>query len=181
MKALCFLLAFFFVSLQNYAQLYIAKGGTVSFFSEAPLENIEAESKSVNAIINSENSEIAVIIPVSSFQFKKALMQEHFNEKYMESQKYREARFKGRILGDVDYKKEGVYSVTASGLLDLHGVEKNYIEKGTLTVKGGTLLLDCKFTINLRHHKIAVPSIVSQKIAEQVLITIHLTCIPYNK
>ena len=181
MKALCFLLAFFCVSLQNYAQLYIAKSGTVSFFSAAPMENIDGESKSVNALLNAENNEIAVIVPVSSFQFKKALMQEHFNEKYMESQKYREARFKGRILGDVDYKKDGVYPVTASGLLNLHGVEKSYTEKGTLTVKGDELLLACQFNVILKDHKIEVPSIVSQKIAEQVLVTMHVICIPYKK
>jgi polyisoprenoid-binding protein YceI len=181
MKTFWFIVAFFYLSLHAEAQLYIAKSGTISFFSEAPMENIEAESKSVNALLNAENNEIAVIVPIRSFQFKKALMQEHFNEKYLESDKYKEARFKGKISGAVDYKKDGIYPVTASGVLNVHGIEKNYTEKGTLTVKEGTLLLTCKFNVVLKDHKIEVPSIVAKKIAEQVAVTMDIICMPYKK
>ena len=181
MKAICFIIVFFCFSINSFAQLYIAKTGAISFFSETAMENIEAESKNANALFNSENNELALIVAIRSFQFKNALMQEHFNEKYMESDKYKEARFKGKISGDLDFKKDGVYQVIATGTLNLHGVEKTYSEKGTLTVKGNELVLSCKFHVILKDHKIEVPSLVSKKIAEQVLVTMSVMCIPYKK
>jgi hypothetical protein len=179
-KNFCLLL-FSFLAFCCKAQLYIAKAGTLSFYSEAPLENIEGISKNANAVLNTQNGEIAVIVSIRSFQFKKALMQEHFNEKYLESDKYKEATFKGIISGLVDYSKDGAYPVTASGTLNMHGIEKKYTVPGTITVKGTELLLACKFNVLLQDHKIEVPFLVAQKIAEKVLVSMNVVCLPYKK
>ena len=124
-----------FSSAKLNAQLYKCTEGTVFFFSEAPIENIDAKSKSINSFINTDAKTIAFIIPVSSFIFKKALMQEHFNEKYMESEKFPMLKFSGTINEPIDFTKDGVYKVSATGKLTIHGIENQVTEPGTITIK----------------------------------------------
>lgn len=161
--------------------IYTAKSGEIIFFSEAPLENIEAKSTSVNSLINLKTKEVAFIIPMTSFKFQKELMREHFNEKYVESARFPEARFKGKILEDIDFSKEGVYQVTATGPLVIHGIEKEHTEKGTLTVKSGKIHLETQFYVLLKDHKIEIPTLVTQKIAEKVLVKVKADYLPYHK
>src|SRR5258708_2971172 len=98
MKITVLVCSLFFISaIGTTAQVYKFNNGKVSFFSEAPVENIEAHSASLNSILNTMTNEIAFIVPINSFQFKKQLMQQHFNEKYVESDKYPEAAYKGKI------------------------------------------------------------------------------------
>jgi hypothetical protein len=160
------------------SQLFITKSGHITFFSEAPLENIDATSKSLNAVLDTKSEEIVFNVPITSFQFKKSLMQEHFNEKYLES---KNATFKGKIVGPVDYSKDSSYPVTVTGILTLHGVEKKYSEKGLLIVKGNEITLSGKFYIVLKDHKIEVPALVASKIAERVLVTLLAVFNPYKK
>lgn len=162
------------------AQKYFTKTGFISFFSEAALENIEAKSNQVMSIINSETGEMVFKMQIKTFQFEKALMQEHFNEKYLESDKYPDASFKGTIenIEDVDFTKEGAYPVTVSGTLNIHGVAKEYTAKGNVIVSGDKVMAEALFPVRLSDHDVKIPGAVKDNIAEVVEVTVNAT---YNK
>nr|MCU0354403.1 YceI family protein [Cytophagales bacterium] len=148
-------------------QLYSATNTEVSFFSDAPLEDIEATCKTGQSLINTATREVAVKIPIKSFKFPNSLMQEHFNENYMESEKYPHAVFKGKINENIDFSKPGTYPVTATGRINIHGVERDQTIKGTLTVAPNQLNLEAKFDVLLADHQIKIPEVVFMKIAEK--------------
>ena len=157
------------------AQIYTGKTYQVSFFSDGPVEDIAATSKSAQVILNTANNGIAVKVTIKGFDFEKKLMQEHFNEKYMESDKYPYATFTGKIKDSIDYKKDGVYKITVAGKLNMHGVEKDRNIQGTLAVKGGEIIIDSKFPVALKDHNIEIPTLVAQNIAEIVDVTLKFT------
>lgn len=151
--------------------LYKAKSTKVDFFSEAPLENISAVNTGCASLINTKTREVAVVVPIKLFEFEKDLMREHFNENYMESDKYKNASFKGKINEEVDFTKEGTYELSATGAFNIHGVEKQRTLKGTMKVTKKGLELDAKFMVKLEDHDIEIPKIVFEKIAEEVEVT----------
>lgn len=161
----------------GHAQLFQAQNGEISFFSKTPLENIDAISKNVNSIINATTNEIAVQVRVTTFVFPNKLMQEHFNENYLESEKFPMASFKGKIKEDVDLKKAGTYPVSASGVATIHGVTKPIELKGTIVSDGTNLTLTSQFSVRLQDYQIDIPKIVFAKIAEVIDVQskIHFT------
>src|SRR5690606_20642064 len=108
------------------AQIYTAKPGStmISFFSEAPLENIEAVNKSATIVLKTSDNDLQMSISIQNFKFKNALMEEHFNENYMETNKYPKAVFRGKINEKVDYAKEGEQKVSVTGKMEIHGVTR---------------------------------------------------------
>lgn len=175
------LFIFFFIYNTGNAQIFSVKEGDVSFFSTTPLENIDAHNKNVNSFINTTKKEILFIVPVRSFEFKKKLMQEHFNENYMESDKFPSASFSGILEGDIDFSKNAVYDVMATGTLKIHGVEKKISEKGKITVKDEGFTVEAVFSVLLKDYNIERPKIVYQNIAESMEIKINMNYIPYKK
>jgi len=162
-------------SIQSLAQtkIYRTNNGEISFFSETPLENIDAYSESMSSAIKPVNKDVAAVVLITSFKFKNALMQEHFNEKYLESDKYPKATFAGVINEDIDFKKPGSYKITVTGKLTLHGVEQKRTINGLLTIDPNLKLkMKSDFTIKLVDHKIEVPQLVVTKIAETIRISI---------
>ena len=155
---ICLLVSSISLSAQD---LYKATDGEISFFSEAPVENISAINKDVKALINAKNAEVAFIVTNVGFKFEKPLMEEHFNENYMESHKYKVSVFKGKIVDEVDFTKDGTYEVTAKGTLDIHGVTVEREIKGTLTINNGKINLTTEFDVALKDHKIA--TVVGEK------------------
>ena len=174
-----FILIFNFSSAQN--KLYSSDKSEFSFFSKTPLEDIDAKNTRASSIINLSNRELVVRIPVSQFQFKNKLMQQHFNENYMESEKFPYATFKGKINEEIDFSKSGTYSVSASGILNIHGIDQNRNLVGTLTVSENSLLLDTKFEVLLVDHKIDIPKLVFKKIAEKINVSANINYLPYQK
>lgn len=170
MKKVLLLFALTASSLPLTAQLYTAQSGETSFFSKAPLEDISAVNKKVGAVLNTATGDIAVKIPMTEFSFPNKLMQEHFNENYVESDKYPAATFRGKIQETLDYTKPGSYPVTAKGTFDLHGVKQERTLKGTLTVGEGKLTLQSDFPVALKDHNIDIPKLVFQKIAETIAV-----------
>src|SRR5690606_28749001 len=124
------------------------------FFSSAPLEDIEATSTQGVSAINTTSRAIYFKVPVNTFQFRKKLMQEHFNENYLESDKFPYAEFKGKILGETDLTKDGTWPVEAEGTLLIHGVAKTYRVSGTITVAGGKTTAEAKFNVRVADHNI---------------------------
>ena len=161
--------------------LYSSTKTEFSFFSKAPLEDIEAKNTRATSAINISNREIVVRIPVSHFQFSNKLMQQHFNENYMESEKYPYATFRGKINEPIDPGKAGTYSVSANGILNVHGVDQNRKLTGKLAVGENSLKIETQFEILLADHQIEIPKLVFKKIAEKIEVSASLTYTPLKK
>lgn len=158
-----------------FAQKYMTRTGKITFFSSTSLENIEAFNNEVSAIADAGNGDIVFQAPIKSFKFEKALMQEHFNENYMESDKYPKAEFRGRIAnpGAVSFTKDGTYNVTAAGKLTIHGVTRDISVPGTITVKGSEVTINSKFKVRTAEYGIKIPALVEGKVAKEIAITVN--------
>lgn len=161
------------------AKIYICQNGTASLYSETPIENITANSNLLNVILNTNTNEINYLVAMKSFKFTKSLMQEHFNEKYVESDKFPNAIFKGKINENINWNKNGVFNITSTGLLTIHGVDKMHTEKGTLTIKDGKYTIEGNFVVKLVEHNIEIPKIVITQIAESINVKHRCILIPY--
>ncbi len=162
------------------AQIYLAKSSEISFFSSTPMEDIQAVNKSAKPILDVSTGDVQVKISIQGFVFPKPLMQEHFNENYLESDKYPDAVYKGKINEKVDYTKDGVNKVNVTGKLKMHGVEKDLAFSGTVTVSGKQVTLDSKFKIHIADYNIKVPSLVVKNIAEDVEVKMTAILEPYS-
>lgn len=162
-----------FLPLWASAQKYELTSSEVSFFSEAPLENIEAHNTQTTSLFNVASGEIAFVVPIKGFQFKKSLMQEHFNENYMESDKYPNGTFKGKVSG-YDPEKSGKQTAVAVGDLTIHGVTQKVRIEGTLQFQPGKAIMNAKFPVKLTDHDIEIPTVVFFNIAEVVEVTVQL-------
>ncbi len=167
----------YFVSAQSK---YISKNGKASFFSEALLEDIEAHSEEAQSIIDLSTKKVVVKIPISSFHFEKSLMEEHFNENYMETEKYPFALFEGvySSTSPINAGSDGTYQVEVTGKLTIHGVTKEIKTNGTIELKDGKLRSKTVFPVRLEDHNIKIPKIVFKNIAEVVEVSIDML---YNK
>jgi hypothetical protein len=160
--------------------IYTCKEIKAKLYSEAPIENIEAISSQGFSVINFTTSEIQFNIPIHSFQFKKSLMKEHFNENYMESDKYPNATFKGKINEKIDPSKDGDYPVTVTGELEVHGVKQQRTISGNIKAANNQLSINSQFNVLCKDHQIEIPKLVFKKIAEIIQITISGTFTPYS-
>jgi polyisoprenoid-binding protein YceI len=152
------------------AQVLSASKGESKFFSETPLENISAANSKVKAALNPATNQVAVKMSMTDFEFPNKLMQEHFNENYIESEKYPTASFEGVINEKIDWKKPGTYPVTAKGTFEIHGVKQPRTLTGKVTIEPGKITMVSDFTVPLEAHKIEVPKLVLMKIAEQIKV-----------
>jgi polyisoprenoid-binding protein YceI len=162
------------------AQIYLADSARISFFSKTSAEDIDAVNKICKPIMSTSTGEFDVSLVNTSFEFKKDLMKEHFNEDYMESAKFPKTTFKGKINGTVDYLEDGVYNVTVTGTMDMHGVQKQITIPGTITVKGGVLFVYAKFNVKIADYNVKLPSFLSMNVADNVDVTVKATMKPYN-
>ena len=150
---------------------YNTQKAFINFSSEAELELIKAASNDVRGIIDPATNKFAFTVDVNTFKgFNSELQREHFNEKYMESEKFPKASFSGKLIEQIDFTKNGTYEVRAKGDLDIHGVKQTRIIRGKLIINNGTLLVESQFLIPLSDHNISIPTIVSQKIATEIRI-----------
>jgi polyisoprenoid-binding protein YceI len=153
--------------------------GKIDFFSKTPVEDIEAHSKAAGAIITVETGAIAFKVPIKTFKFPNELMEEHFNENYMESDKFPDATFSGKMEPLVDFSKPGNYKVKAKGKLKIHGVEVEREFTGTLVVNADkTAELKSEMEVPLADHKIERPSLVMVKIADKIAVSVDFILKP---
>ena len=165
----------------SYGQLYSTSNGEITFYSHAPLEDIEATNKQVSCAIDLSKGQMAFSMLMNAFQFEKALMQEHFNERYVESHKYPKATFAGSIedIDKIDLSKAGSYNVTVSGKLSIHGVTQTVSSKGTLKIGDDkTLTANSTFTINLEDYKVKIPTMYIDNISESIEIKVKVKLKP---
>ena len=176
MKRIFFSAVILLLTLQTaHAQKLYTKNGLISFFSSTPMEDIKAENNQVLSVLNTQTGELQFSLLNKGFHFAKALMEEHFNENYMESNKFPKSTFKGTVadIAKVTVDKDGTYAVTVSGDLSMHGVTKAITASGSIIVKGGKATLSSKFKAKLADYNISIPSAVKSNISESIEITVN--------
>lgn len=160
-----------------HAQKYISRESKVSFFSEAPLEDIQAENTVANSIFDLGTGEIVFSVPIRGFKFPKSLMQKHFNENYMESEVYPKSTFKGKVTG---YREvEGSYDAQASGELSVHGVTNKVEVSGDVVIAPGEITISTTFPVKLEDYNIKIPKILFSNIAEVIEVKVEFIYKPY--
>lgn len=159
---------------------YLTNEGVISFYSHTVIEDITANNDKVAAVIDGEGGEVAIIVVMNEFQFEKKLMQEHFNENYVESEKYPKATFNGHISnnGTVDYQTPGNYVVQVNGDLTIHGITRQLSAEGSLEVTLDGITARTKFMLNPEEYDIKIPKVVRNNIAERMEINVELACAP---
>lgn len=155
----------------SFAQKYKSTTSHIRFFSEAPMEDIEAVNKNAQSALDLQSGEIVFSVPISGFQFEKSLMQEHFNENYMESEKYPKAIFTGKISG-YEISKSGWQDAEASGEMTIHGVQNPMSCEGRIRIDGNNVEIESKFPVEPADYNIKIPKVVFLNIAEVVEVTI---------
>lgn len=179
-----FLLVIFSFNVTSLAQsIFYTKKGHINFYSSTPMENINADNHTVVSLINTTNGEIAFSVLIAAFQFSKALMQEHFNENFMESSKYPKAIFQGKIvnLEDIDFAIDGTYQVSVMGDITIHGITKPLTTKGTISITDGKISSNATFYLKPADFDISIPALVRKNIAEELKVTVNSSYEPYSK
>jgi len=179
-KLLFFSIVLFAFFTKSEGQIYIADSCRVSFFSAATIENITAVNSLSKPVMSTATGDIQISITNEDFIFKSKLMQEHFNEDYMESDKYPHIIFKGKVNEKIDYTKEGVNNVTVTGTMDMHGIQKTITIAGTITIQNGIFFLTAKFDVKPADYKIKIPSVIGSDVAEKIAISFTSTMKPYK-
>lgn len=162
-------------------QKYFTRSGTISFFSKTPVENIEAVNHQTSCILDTQSGEIAVSAQMKGFEFEKALMQEHFNENYVESHKFPKATFKGEVVGfsSLTFSDETPNTVEVKGMLSIHGVDKQIKTSGTVSKVKDNYMAQAKFNVSPDDFDIKIPKAVINNISKEIEVSINLQLEPY--
>jgi polyisoprenoid-binding protein YceI len=168
------------VSVSNSQGKYLTKNGTINFFSKMPMEDITADNNQVLSIIDASSGKMAISILMKSFMFKKALMQEHFNENYVESDKYPKANFKGSIL-NFDAINETVSKAMVKGVLTIHGVSKEITIQANFIKTDEAILVEGDFIVEVDDFNIEIPAVVAKNIAKKIKVSFNFNHKPFKK
>jgi polyisoprenoid-binding protein YceI len=167
----------------NGQDRYFTKTGHIDFFSSTPVEDIKASNDQVTSFIDIKTGEMVFSVLMRSFAFEKALMQEHFNENYVESDKFPKAGFEGRIFNadKITWDKPGTVPVKVKGKLTIHGVTKEIETDGTLIIESGKITGKSSFKVKPEDYGIVIPQVVRKNFAEQMAINVQMNYQPYKK
>lgn len=167
---------FLFLNIDTQAQKYFTRDGQISFFSKTDVEDIEAKNYKVVAVYDIASGSIEFSALMKAFEFKKALMQEHFNENYVESDKYPKAVFKGKVenFSSAELSKFGEYPVSVIGELTMHGVTKSISAPGKITVTKSGLEAVSEFVVKLADYEIQIPKLVESNIAKSIKVDVKV-------
>jgi Uncharacterized conserved protein len=159
---------------------YYTKSGTISFVSKGAIETITANHKSVTCVLDAKTGDVQFAVLMKGFEFRKALMQQHFNENYVESDKYPRSEFRGKITNnnEIDYTKDGTYTAHVKGRLTIHGQTKDVTTNGKISVKGRKLQTSATFNILMSDYNISIPALVKENMSNTVTITVNCTLEP---
>jgi polyisoprenoid-binding protein YceI len=170
-------------SVANGQDRYFTKTGTIRFFASTDLENVEATNKIVTAVLDIKTGAIQFSAPMKAFEFRKGLMQEHFNENYVESEKYPNATFKGKITNnaDIKYGTPGSYDAKVEGELTIHGVTNAVSTTAKLNISANVIEANTSFNVLVADYKISIPSLVADKISKTVKTDVKISLEPFNR
>ena len=183
MKLLTFSILLFMIAAAASAQeRLLTRNGSVSFYSKTSLENIEAHTQTAASVLDKKSGQVEFSVLIKSFAFEKALMQEHFNENYLESDKFPKSVFKGHIddLSKIDFNREGEYTATVTGQLTIHGETKTVTTPVTFTIQKEAVTAVAGFSIDLSDYKIRVPALVKDNISKNIKINVNLKYSPVS-
>lgn len=166
------------IALSSNGQVWIGKDNTVRIFSQTPLEDIEGISHKAGAAINTQTGKVYFKVPIKSFKFKKALMEEHFNENYMESDKMPYAEFDGIMKNIPDFTKTADHTITLEGNLTMHGVSMPRTIDANISISPQKISGRSRFMVKCSDHKIDIPKIVLNNIAEELEVTVQIEMTP---
>ena len=180
MKHLYIVLIFISCALSASAQKFMTKNGYIGFYSHTPMEDIKADNNQAAGVLDASTGDLVFQVLIKSFHFERALMEEHFNENYMESEKFPKAVFKGKItnLASVNFSKNGTYEAVVDGELTIRDVTKKLSTKGTIEVLAGGINASSKFKIVPEDYKIEIPGVVRDKIAKDLEVTVTMKFTP---
>jgi len=180
MKRLSIIFFLLAIAITVNAQKYMTKNGFIGFFSHTSMEDIKGDNNQVASVLDISTGDVVFQVLIKSFHFDRALMEEHFNENYMESDKFPKSTFKGKItnLSSVSFSKNGTYDVTVEGDLMIHDVTNKISTKGTLEVVPGGINANAKFNIVPEDYKIAIPGVVREKINKDLAVTVSMKYAP---
>ena len=158
------------------AQKYFTRSAKITFFSDARVEKIEAVNNSAISVLDASTGNMEFAVLIKGFQFQKSLMQEHFNENYMESSKYPKAIFKGRVnnWSEINLQKDGEYTANIDGEITVHGVTKKIETTATFIIKEGLISATSVFELSVADFKIKIPRVVRDNIAKKVAVTVSV-------
>ncbi|MES2410456.1 MAG: YceI family protein [Bacteroidota bacterium] len=166
------------VGLSGFAQTkMITKTGKVTFEASVPsFEEVKAKNESATVVLNPGTGEIASLVLIKGFRFKVALMEEHFNENYMESDTYPKATFKGKIENfDVSKLTETAKTYTVKGKMEMHGKSKDITITANIKKSNNGIVIDSDFTLNTDDFGIEIPNVVSKKVSKKVAVKLDAT------
>jgi len=151
-----------------------SKEAKISFYSKTAMENIDAVNNKGLCFWNTVTGELEFSVLIKGFQFNSALMQEHFNENYMESDKFPKAVFKGVLVVATSFSLQanGTYNVSAEGMLTIHGVSKKISVPVNITSKNGRFSASTNFRVLVKDYNISIPAVVADKIDKQISISV---------
>lgn len=175
-KACMFIVISFFCSTRSFGQMYMTRNGFIGFYSKTAMEDIAAENNQVYAIVDVSKKNIAFTLLMKGFIFRKELMQVHFNENYVESDKYPKASFAGSFTGEFSPGKNGSYPVMIKGNLTIHNVTRPIEKPAKLELADGKLTGVADFTVRPEDFDIRIPSIVRDKISEFITVHVKVEC-----
>jgi polyisoprenoid-binding protein YceI len=180
MKRTVLFLTFTFLFFSANAQKYMTRNGYIGFYSHTVMEDIKGDNNQVASVLDISTGEIVFQVLIKSFHFEKELLEEHFNENYMESEKFPKSTFKGKIsnLSTVDFLKAGKYDVTVEGDLNIHDVTNKVTASGILEVISGGINANSKFNIIPEDYKINIPGVVRDNIAKNLEVTVTMKYAP---
>jgi hypothetical protein len=163
------------LTIQLQAQKYITKEGVIDIFSQTSLFTIEARNQTVASILDIENGEVVASTLIRSFKFREALVEEHFNENYMQSDQYPKSYFKGKITNytQVDFTKDGTYDITIEGDLTIHGQTRPLKTNGKLTIKSGKIRASTEFDVSLENYKIKIEEQYMDRIKDDIHLVVR--------
>jgi len=175
MKQFLFILITFFAIFASSQEKYISRNGSIQFIASTPLETIDPINNHVSCILDTENGNIVFQLKMISFKFEKDLMEEHFNEKYVESEKFPKATFQGKIKDWNTTLLDGErHKVIAIGNITIHGVEKEIKVNGNIKKKDNNILISSNFDLTISDFGIEIPRIVRDKISETVKVVVDM-------
>lgn len=182
MKIFCVILIAWMSFINQAGQdIYACKNVKIALYSRAPIEDINAVSVEGISVYNATTRDLAFSVLIRSFHFRKALMEEHFNENYLESDRFPQATFKGKIEEEVNPEVDGEFPVKVNGVLTVHGISQKRSITGTLRVHQGVIDMTSEFQVKCVDHQIEIPKIVFQNIAESIRVQISATYTAYKK
>lgn len=178
-RLLLTVILFLFIQTVTAQNMFTVEKGKAKFTSDAPMEMIKAKSDKVEGVLNAQEQSFAFRVKMKDFTgFNSSLQRTHFNENYIETNKYPYTIFEGKIIEDISLYSPGEYNVRGKGRFICHGVERERIIKATMKVQPDQIEITSSFSVLLADHNIKIPSVVSQKLSEEIFVDVEITLKP---